>query len=83
MKGVFSGCGGTWKRCLIHDLECFSGLIYKNYFESGVICMTDIQFHVKNEESFKFYQKQYVKAIFKLALLCDILTFSSHIRHLS
>ena len=31
---------------------------YKNYFESSVICMTDIQFRVNNKESFKFYQKQ-------------------------
>ena len=32
--------------------------LYKNYFGSGVICITDIQIHVNNEESFKFYQKQ-------------------------
>lgn len=59
MKRVFSDCRGTWKRYFIHDLECFGGLFYiRNYFESGVGYMIDFQFHVNNEESFKFYQKQ-------------------------
>ena len=38
-------------------------VFYKNYFESGVVFVRDLLFHLNNTDSFKIIENKYIKLI--------------------